>query len=49
MGKSGTPNKTGGYRVPYPEGSEGVALPAFKQPTDVTLRLQNGWKTSELQ
>ncbi len=47
MGKSGSPSKTG-YRVPYPKGdTKDTVLPKFTK-QDVTIELQNGWKTSEV-
>ncbi len=46
MGKSGRPSGSG-YRIPYPEGDSTSILKRFRG-RDVTIKLQNGWKTSEL-
>ena len=45
VGKSGSPSGNG-YRVPYPVGQSSV-LGRFNG-EDVTIRLQNGWKTSQI-
>ncbi len=47
VGKSGEPSKDG-YLVPYPKGdTTGAILQKFTK-EDVTIELQNGWKTSDL-
>ncbi len=45
VGKTGVPSEAG-YRVPYPKGTD-LILPRHDG-EDVTIELQNGWKTSDL-